>query len=185
MAASATTTPAPAPHQVIETWEITTPGRVWLQTTTFSRHNTPIIKDVSLGPNKVGQKVKITAADREMNQERVAQVKDDPFRNGLLVRVDADQNLDPDTHSTDALTAQQLMDIFGKHGQPFRSAVEGLSEVPIRRLREMADAVDATVKQVSFLDELIEERYRITASQPDAIFDLTGQRREDLEARQR
>jgi hypothetical protein len=184
MAAPATTA-TPAPHEVMETWEITTPGRVWVQTTTYSRHNQPVIKDVSLGPNKVGQKVKITAADREMNQERVADVKHDPFRNGLLVRVDADQNTDPDTASTDALTAQQLMDIFAKHGSPFRAAVDALGEVPIRRLREMADAVDATVKQVSYLDEVIDERYRIAASQPDAIFDLSGERREDLEQRQR
>jgi len=161
-------------HEVIETWEISTPGRVWLQTTTYSRHNQPVIKDISLGPNRVGQKLKITQADREMNQERVADSAHDPFRNGLLVRVDADQNTDIATASQDALTAAQLMDIFSKHGNPFRTAVEALGEVPIRRLREMADAVDATVKQVQFLDEVIEERYFKAGSQPDAVFSLSG-----------
>lgn len=165
----------PAPHEQMETWEITTPGRVWLQTTSFSRHNQPIIKDVSLGPNRVGAKLKITAADREMNQEKVADPKHDPFRNGLLVRIDADQNDDPATSSDDALTTKQLVDMFSLHGNPFRAAVEKMGEVPIRRLREMADAVDATIKQVNFLDEIIEERYAVRGhSQGDAVYSLSG-----------
>lgn len=171
----ATAAAPPAPHEVMETWEITTPGRVWLKVTTHNRHGQPIIKDISLGPQRVGQKLKITQADREMNQEDVADTAFDPFRNGLLVRVDADQNSDPNTESVDALTTQQLMDIFAKHGNAFRASVEKLGEVPIRRLREMADALDATVKQVSFLDEVIEERYVKRASQPDAVYSLSGE----------
>lgn len=171
-------------HQRLETWEITTPGRVWLKKTTMSRHNQPIMQDVSFGPNRPGHRIQITAADREMNQEACVTIEGDPFRNGLLVRVDEDQNLDPDTETDQAFTGKQLLDIYALDFPDFQVKVSALQEIAIRRLREVAEAVDASMKQVQFLDELIEDRYRNAASQPDSIFDLNGERREDLEARQ-
>jgi hypothetical protein len=171
------------PEKTFETWEVTTAGRVWLQTTTFTRHGQPNLKDVSLGPNKVGAKLKISVADREMNQEKVANEANDPFRNGLLVRVDASQQANPETASTDAVATKDLLAIFSKNGNAFQSAVKQLGEVPVRRMRELANQVDATAKQVEFLDALIEERYRRGHSQEDAVFDLSGERRRDLEGR--
>lgn len=171
------------PTKIIEEWEITTEGRVWLQVTTFTRHGQPMDKDVSLGPKKPGQKLKISQADRERNQENVADPKFDPFRNGLLVRIDADQQADPQTASTDAVSTKDLLGIYELKGAQFQAAVEQLGQVPIRRLREMAEAVDATTSQVAMLDEVIAERWRQASSQPDAVFDLTGTRRPEREGK--
>lgn len=169
---------APAPTGVAEateTWEITTPGRVWLQVTINSRHGRGTeLKDVSLGPNRPGQKLKISPADREMNQESCSVPSLDPFRNGLLVRVDADQNEDPATESTNALTAQQTLDVFKLTGPAFLAEVAKLDQIPLRRLRDMAEAVDASMSQVTMLDEVIQDRYDHRASQPDAVFGLDG-----------
>lgn len=160
----------------METWEIATGGRVWLQVTRQNHLGVPTIQDISVGPNRPGQKLHLTRADRLMNQEKCVSPEVDPFRNGLLVRTDAPQAEDPQTASKDSMTAQQLLDIFAKQGDAFRSAVEPMGEIPLRRLREMAEAVDATVSQVKVLDELIEDRYVTKASQPDAVFSLAGDR---------
>ncbi len=173
----------PDPSQIMETWEITTEGRVWFQTTVYNRFGQPQDKDVSLGPKKMGSKIKISQADRERNQEMVQDPSFDSFTNGLLVRVDADQNLTPKTASTDALSVADLLSIYEKKDAAFREAVQALGQVPIRRLREMAEAVDASMSQVAILDEVIEERYRQSASQPDAVFDLSGQRRPEREGK--
>lgn len=167
--------------QTLETWETTTPGRVWVTTTSYTRHGQPVMKDISVGPNKVGAKLKISTADREMNQERVADPANDPFTNGLLVRLDADQNLTPATVSVDAVPTKNLLELFKKNGNAFHAAVDKLGEIPVRRLRELADQVDASAKQVEYLDEVITTKFRRSASQTDAVFDLTGARRTDLE----
>ncbi len=172
------------PTKQIETWEITTEGRVWLTVTAFTRHGQPQDKDVSLGPKKIGQKLKISVADRERNQENVTDPKFDPFVNGLLVRVDGDQQAVKATQSTDALSTADLMSLYELRGDEFQAAVEALGQVPIRRLREMAEAVDATASQIRILDDVIQERYRKAASQPDAVFDLGGQRRPEREGKE-
>lgn len=171
------------PTKVIETWEITTEGRVWVRVTQYTRHGQPQEKDVSVGPKRPGQKLKISQADREANQEMISDEALDPFRNGLLVRVDADQQANPRTASTDAVKTEDLMAIFDLKDAAFRDAISELGQIPIRRLREMAPHVDASMSQVAILDEVIDERYRNAQSQPDAVFDLSGQRRTDREGK--
>jgi hypothetical protein len=143
-----------------EVWTITTAARVWLQKTAYTRTGHPIVQDFSIGPRKAGTQFKILTSDREMNQERTGQDGLDPFRNGLLVRVDADQQLDDSTASEDALSVDDLLVMFGKSGNAFVSAVKKLGDVPLRRAREMADAVDASASQVRALDEAIQVRFR-------------------------
>lgn len=184
MTTTAVITEIADPEKTFETWECTTPGRVWFQTTTFTRHGQPLLKDVSVGPNKVGAKIKISVADRRMNQEQVADAAFDPFTNGLLVRTDASQQALPETQSEAAIPTKDLLSLFAKNGMAFQSAVKKLDEIPLRRMRELADDVDATAKQVDFLDAQLEE---ITASrrrsQEDAVFDLSGTRRPEREGK--
>lgn len=169
---------APAPTgaaEATETWEITTQGRVWLQVTINSRHGRGTeLKDVALGPNRPGQKLKISPADREMNQEACSGPSYDPFRNGLLVRVDADQNEDEATASMNALTAQQTLDIFELSGAEFEAALGSLDQLPLQRLLDMAPAVDASISQVAAIDAALRDRYDNRRSQPDAVFGLDG-----------
>lgn len=144
-----------------EIWETTTQGRVWVVTTDHKGHEKPI----SVG-GKLGARLRITSVDREINQDRILEDTSDPFRNGILKRVDADQNTDERTASDQALDTNELVTVFAKSGMAFQSAVKKLNERNVRRLREMCDAVDASTSQVAFLDKHIEEHYRQQGAMP-------------------
>lgn len=169
------------PREGEEVWELTVPGRVWVKVTKYTRSGHPITEVASWGPKKQGQQFRITTTDRELNQENVADPQHDIFRNGMLVRVDAPQNDDEMTASEDAVSTEDLLTIFEKNGNAFQSAVKKLGETPIRRLREMADAVDASNAQVRYLDEIIGERFRRGGPQADVELFLDGTVQPDRE----
>jgi hypothetical protein len=165
--------------KTMETWEITVPGRVWVTTTVYNRYGQPVDKPVSLGPNKVGQRLKISVADREANQELCERPELDPFLNGLLVRVAGGDPADESVASTDALTSAELSLIFDKNGNAFHAAVDALGEIPVRRLLALCDAVDATAKQKAYIEQVINERFRNPGSSQgtgSAVFNLAGER---------
>lgn len=144
-----------------EIWETVTEGRVWVVTTDHRGHE----RRTSVG-GKAGARLRITTVDREINQDRIMEDTSDPFRNGMLRRVDADQNTDERTASDQALTTEQLVTVFAKSGMAFQSAVKKLNERNVRRLREMCEAVDASTSQVAFLDKHISENFRQHGSMP-------------------
>lgn len=144
-----------------EIWETTTAGRVWVVTTDHRGHE----RRVSVGA-KVGARLRITTVDREINQDRVMEDTSDPFRNGMLKRVDADQNTDERTASDQALTTEELLTVFAKSGMAFQAAVRKLNERNVRRLRELCEAVDASTSQVAFLDKYVDENFRQQGSMP-------------------
>jgi hypothetical protein len=148
-----THTPTARPGE--EIWETLVPGRIWV-TTTDDRGKT---KDTSVGP-QVGSRLRIKSLDREVAQDSILDDASDPFTNGFLKRVDADQNLDELTASEQALTTEELVELFSKTGNAFQAGVRRLNELNVRRLREMAEALDAKASQISFLDSHIEENYR-------------------------
>lgn len=146
-----------------EVWEITTPGRVWL-TVTDDRGRS---KSVSVGgTGKPGARIRISTLDREMMQDSLVEDRSDPFVNGMLKRVDGDQNSDERTASDQALTSEELAELFEKKGNAFQSAVKKLNELNVRRLREMAEPLDAAASQIAFLDSHIEEHYRAGGDTP-------------------
>lgn len=138
-----------------EIWETTTEGRVWV-TSTDDRGKE---RAVAVG-GKVGQRLRIASLDREICQDRILDDTSDPFVNGLLKRIDADQNADERTASQQALSTEELMSIFDKTGNAFQSAVRKLNELNVRRLREAADALDAKASQLAFLDEHLATNYK-------------------------
>lgn len=151
----ARTAHTPKAREGEEIWETTTPGRVWV-TTTDDRGKE---KSVGVG-GKPGQRLRIKSLDREVCQDAILEDASDPFTNGLLKRIDADQNSDERTVSTQALSTEELMAIFEKTGNSFQAAVKKLNELNVRRLREAAEHLDAKASQLSFLDEYIEEHYK-------------------------
>lgn len=138
-----------------EIWETTTPGTVWVMVTDDRGRD----KAVSVG-GKPGQRLRIKSMDREICQDRILDDSGDPFVNGLLKRVDADQNDDEKTVSDQALSTEELMAIFEKTGNAFQVTVRKLNELNVRRLREAAEHLDAKASQLSFLDEHIEANYK-------------------------
>jgi hypothetical protein len=140
-----------------EIWECQIPGKVYVAVTSGRWGET---KSVSV--SGVGQKMRISTRDRVLNQELVVSAEVDPFRNGMLVRLDADQQQDSLTASRDALTNAALADIFNQYtGAEFKAAIEDLNEVNLRRMKEMCDEIDATASQQKVLDQLIARRYPI------------------------
>jgi hypothetical protein len=138
-----------------EIWETTTAGTIWAMVTDDRGKE----KSVSVG-GAVGQRLRIKSLDREIGQDRVLDDASDPFVNGLLKRVDADQNLDERTQSEQVLSTEELMAIFDSTGNAFQSKVRKLNELNVRRLRDAAETLDAKASQLAFLDEHIAENYK-------------------------
>lgn len=157
----ARTTHTPKARDGEEIWETTTPGRVWVMTTDDRGKDKPI----SVGP-KTGSRLRIKSTDREIVQDSILNDGSDPFTNGLLKRVDADQNEDPMTASDQALSTEELTAIFESTGNAFQSKVKKLNELNARRLREVAEAVDAKASQIAFLDEHIEANFKQQGDTP-------------------
>lgn len=151
----ARTTHAPKAREGEEIWETTTPGTVWF-TSTDDRGKE---KSVSVG-GAVGQRMRIKSLDREICQDRILEDASDPFTNGLLKRIDKDQNEEEQTTTDQAYTTEELMAVFSSTGNAFQAKVRKLNELNVRRLREVADAMDAKASQIAFLDEHIETTYR-------------------------
>lgn len=159
-----------------EVWQITVPGTIHLQVTQYSRHGgQPVTADLSVGPGRKDWQIRISTEDREYNQGLCSDPLLDPFRNGLLFRVDKDQKADEETAPIDAaVSTQDLLDIYSKNGNAFHAAVDKLSEMTLRRLRDMAEAVDASFAQVQHIDSVL-EGYTKGSPQPDAVMGLDGQ----------
>lgn len=133
-----------------EIWETTTPGTIWVNQVDDRGRE----KQVKVG-GAIGQRLRIQSMDREVAQGNVMDDLSDPFTNGLLKRVDADQQLDPETASDQALDTEQLVAIFAKKGAAFQTAVAKLNELNVRRMAGMAEAVDASASQITFLKEQV------------------------------
>ncbi len=133
-----------------EIWETVTDGTVYV----------PVVdargrEQVVMVGGAAGSILRIAALDREIAQDRVPDGTD-PFRNGMLRRVDMDQNEDPKTASTSAISTQALIDLFTKSGAAFRAAVDKLDEFNVRRMYEAMEMVDATASQQNYLREKVE-----------------------------
>lgn len=171
MVATAATSPTTfAPKEGEEVWEIAVDGALYLRVTAYNRFGQMVEDEMMVGPKKRGHQFRIRSEDREENQRRCASPQVDPFRNGMLVRRDADQNEDPDTASPQALTTEQLMDLLDDtHIESFKRTCEALDEVPLRRLLDLGRNLDASHKQIDFLEALILDRYGKGQVQPSTL----------------
>lgn len=157
--------PSGAAQEGEEVWAIQVAGSVSLRVTTNNRFGQAVEGMTRVGPNRKGHSFRIKTVDREENQARCYDPQFDPFLNGMLVRVDADQQQDPATASSDALTTEQLLDIYEITGVKFERKVKGLGEIPLRRLVEVGESMDASHKQITFVRDLIAERYTVGGPQ--------------------
>ena len=142
-----------------EVWAIQVAGSVSLRVTQNNRFGQAMEAIMVMGPDRMGQQFRIKSVDREENQARCMSKEHDPFLNGMLVRIDADQQQDPETASTDALTTEQLLEIYDLDREAFKARVESLGELPLRRLAEVGVSMDCSHLQITFVNDLIAERY--------------------------
>lgn len=140
----------------LEIWELTLPGRVTM-TVTNSRG-----RPQQISAKGKGQRLRVTAEDRQIAEEGIRNPDNNPFRNGKLVRIDAKDH----QPAPDELSDPELQAIFELDQQDFQETVRALGEVNIRRLKSMFAEVDASKSEIDFVNELIEERYAIGGSMP-------------------
>lgn len=150
-----------------EIWESTIPGRIWV--TTVNARGTR--KDISVG-GREGARLRIAKIDREITQEQIVDPLNDPFLNGMLRRVDADQNKVPETKTDQALSTEDLVTLFAKDTPAFQSAVDALSEVNVRRMLSIAKDVDATMSQQQYLKDSVQRRWPITSGDTETYREL-------------
>lgn len=151
-----------------EIWESTIPGRVAVLVTDDRGRETT---DSVLGK---GRRLRITAEDRELNEERVRDPQNNPFRNGMLVRVNRVEPAEPagpdappaDKPSDNELTDDDLSGLFELESDDFEAAVKALSEVNVRRLLELAKERDAKASQIGFLGNYIQETWPVGGDTP-------------------
>lgn len=149
-----------------EVWAIQIPGLVHLRVLAPSRLGVLVEGELSIGPNQVGRQFRIATEDREDNQARVADSAYDPFKNGILIRIDQDQQLDPDTASRQALTTEAILDLFDLPQAAFEAAAAGFGEIPLRRMVDIGTSMDVSHRKIDFVSTLIDERYSVAKSQP-------------------
>lgn len=141
-----------------EIWEMTVPGRVHVEITNHRG------RPQDLTVRGVGQRLRLSTTDREIAQERIRDTEHDPFANGMLRRIDSGERLEQ--KSKDELSDEDLQEVFSITGDEFEAIVSNLSELNIRRMKGMAEAVDATSSQTAFLNKIIEERFPIGGTTP-------------------
>lgn len=175
-----TTTPVAAPPQQpehkMETWEMRAEGRVILNVLKANRFGVPIESQLTIGPNRRGYRFEISPDDRKENQQLVMDAQHDPFRNGLLLRVDQAQNADPETVSAVALSDDEMLSIIDLPEEEFRTKVASLNEVATRQVRDLATAAGASHGKVTWLDEHIREAYAKGAPQQSITDDTKSER---------
>lgn len=140
-----------------EIWELTVPGRVSVEV--LNSQNRPQTL-TALGK---GQRLRVTTAERALIEEAVRDEQNNPFRNGMLVRVGRKDQSDA---SDDELGDDDLAGLFGLKGKDFEDAVGALSEVNVRRLKVLTVEKDAARSQVEHIDAHIEATWPIGADTP-------------------
>lgn len=148
------------PSQNVEVWVMQTRSTVFLETMGWNRFGQPVGKELKIGPNAQGREFHISREDREENQRRILDPKNDPFRNGTFLRQDAAQGEDPNTVSEDALSTEQLLAIADLDTVAFEARVKTLGEVPARRLLEIGSSMDVGHRKITFLEEMIRDRFQ-------------------------
>lgn len=156
-----------------ETWEVQTGGTVYVES---------LIDPVrglskTLKASGKGARLRISTMDRKLAQERTRDEKHDPFRNGLMLRIDEDQQEDPETASPSAMSDEGLKKLFAlKQQARFRAAIGDLSEISLRRLKALAED-DETVTSVQndIINTRIEDEFSVNRGKDASLKDASAE----------
>lgn len=157
-----------------EFWTMQSQSTLFLEELGHNRLGQNISKEIKVGPNQQGREIKIRHSDRLENQRMVATKEQDPFRNGTLLRRDADQQADPLTASPDALSTEDLFEITELPQEDFEAKVPTLGERPVRRLLELALQMNIPYGKVTYLQEYVSKTY--AAGSPQKSLSGNGER---------
>jgi hypothetical protein len=164
------------PTSVMETWEMRVDGTIYLNVLKATRFGQVIESQMKVGPRRKGHRFEISTDDRRDNQRNIVTAEQDPFRNGMLTRVDANQQAEPETQSEAVLTPEEELAILDLPEDEFRAKVAGLPEVPVRNIRSVAEAAGASHSKVTWLDDHIRERFQPGGPQESLTSDTKSER---------
>lgn len=155
------------PGSITEVWECTTKSTVWVWVN--DRRNGGYMKQRVGGSAGGSTRLRITADERRYNEEQVIDEMGDhnPFRNGLLRLISqSSPGLESEIDTTAHLTDDDLHEMLNlRDPDLFEAAVKEMPfELPLRRLKAVAET-EGTQAQLTFLDELLRERYPIGGTQ--------------------
>lgn len=153
----------PDADKVIETWEITCPGTVWVYV--FDRRQDRYSKARVSGTSGT-RRLHISRDDRKFNQEQVSyEHRDlDPFTNGMLRLIDSSADADLDTRNH--LSTEQLEAMLEvKDEAAFKTTVDDInSELILRRLLDVTERL-GTIWQLEIVREVVHGRYALGGTQ--------------------
>jgi hypothetical protein len=141
-----------------EIWELMVPGRVHVEVT--NHRGRP--QNLSVSGKK--SRLRISTTDREIAQERIREAEHDPFRNGMLRRVDS--KVLAAERAVNELSDEDLREVFNLTGDEFEDMVRSFSEVNVRRMAGMTEEVDASNSQIAFLKQYIADTWPIGGTVP-------------------
>lgn len=142
-----------------EIWESNIPGRVFVE---IVNHNG---RPQSISCVGKGSRLRVKTADRQIAEENIRLPQNNPFRNGMLTRVDSNAGaLEGD--QSNALTDEALFELFALPPADFVLALDQLTELNIRRLKEAAIPQDATASQVEAIQSVLNEKWPIGGDTP-------------------
>lgn len=136
-----------------EVWENTGAGKVHVRVADPRRPKGTRVHTVE-GHGRI----RLSTEEREYNSMEFFEAHKDPFRNGVLRRLDVpteEKPLDPEYKEDQALYDADLVALLAKSGNAFQAAVKGLDQRNCERMRELVNADDspATQAQRKFVND--------------------------------
>ena len=111
-----------------------------------------------------GRRIQLTARERQMNSDRVAEEERDPFANGTLspVRIpdSSKDSAQAIVDSPNTMSDEQLLELVGAHHKTFEKRLtEITSPYVVRRMLAAAQngEVDVTLKRVEAIEGRLQE----------------------------
>ena len=146
-----------ASREGYEVWENVVGGTVWL--TVLGERNRE--KQVPLTGQRSRQR--LSTEDRLIMQDAALDAEQDVFTNGMLRRVDADQNEDERTRSNQVFRDGDLVAAFDFKGREFSDFVHELNLLNAGRMQRLITHVDPSESQrQAIADRLAELRPQST-----------------------
>jgi predicted HTH transcriptional regulator len=138
----------------LETWQAN--GRIVLRKVDAGGKTQEILVNA-------GRRIQLTEAERQMNEDRVADDKRNPFTNGTLspVRIPAtSESAQAIVANPNAMTDEDLLELVGAHHKTFEKKIaEVTSPYVVKRMLAAAQTgeVDVTLKRVEALEAKLAE----------------------------
>lgn len=142
----------------VETWEIQTPGAVWIYVWE-SRLKQHVQKQLSAKGTK---RVNLTVEEREYNEALIPDENAalNPFTNGTLAKLVEGEPEDG------SLTDEALVKILNLKSR-YKAKVDAFAqdELTLQRLKALAEGGNGTIEQVAYIKDLIEKNFPVGGSQ--------------------